>query len=419
MNDTPMLPARPSSSDAWITQPQEERGMRDAAITLREQAPLALAVFLFVLLIGAAYTLFSTPIYRADTLVQVEAQTGTALAPSGIAGVTTVVPSSPAGLQGEIEILKSRELLLKSIAQARADLHVEVANRFPLVGNWLARVHEQRSLALASAPLGLGQFAWGGERIDLKTFDVPEAAYGQTFKLVTTQDGWKLYDEVETPVAEGRFGQATNFKLGDMPARVEVTSVVGRPGTSFEIRRDSPLITLENLLEQLKVTETTRQSGVIRATYEHPNREFAIRLLDRIGNNYVERAAERRAIEAEKSLKFLEEQIPVVMRELSKAEEKLSSFRVKTGTVDVEEETRSSFFRLNQLERDRVDLQVRRRQLSQRFEDNHPEIRAIDQQLAVIGNAINQLNGSVNNLPNSQRDYLRLQRDVNTNAQLY
>ncbi|MGM5074470.1 Wzz/FepE/Etk N-terminal domain-containing protein, partial [Escherichia coli] len=64
-------------------------------------------------LIAVAYSLLSTPIYQADTLVQVEQKQGNAI----LSGLSDMIPNSSPESAPEIQLLQSRMILGKTIAE--------------------------------------------------------------------------------------------------------------------------------------------------------------------------------------------------------------------------------------------------------------------------------------------------------------
>src|SRR5690625_3266265 len=122
-------------------------------------------IFIVVVGLGVSYAILTPPIYEADALIQVEDQQG---AGGGLAGLQML--SEGLGLQqsvvaDELEILRSREVLMKAIDATKATVSIEVDNRFPLIGGWWARRHEAQEEGTIAEPLwGLGGFARSEER---------------------------------------------------------------------------------------------------------------------------------------------------------------------------------------------------------------------------------------------------------------
>src|SRR5690625_3171840 len=71
------------------------------------------------------------------------------------------------------------------------------------------------------------------------------------------------------------------------------------------------------------------------------------------------------------------------------------------------------------LENRRLELEMKRNEMQQRYTVNHPMLRALNQQLGQLQKASDQLGGMIDTLPQSQRDLLRLERDAQVNTQLY
>ncbi len=413
-------PAPPLLPYAAIDGPEDGAGLRGMFNTLLQNAQLLAIVFGGALAIAIIYLLFAPSVYRADALIQLEdRKQPPSLVGGPLQASALQLPAAP--LQGEIEILRSRELMLKSVLAAGADIDIAVANRMALVGPPYAKWHAANRAGVADAPIGLRGFAWGGESLRLAEFELPPGRLDRSFTLRGLGLGsqWVLLDHNDVVIAKGKVGQRLEFELDRQPASLHVAELRGRHGVEFSVEKHSPSIVYENLLKKLQVSESTRQSGVIRIVYETSDRERALRLLDELTRNYVQNTIQRRTAEAEQSLRFLEEQLPELKRKLDSSEHALATFRARTNTLNVDQETQSSLLRSAQLARDRVELQLKGQLLSQRFLPNHPELQAVARQSGFIDAEVNRLNKSAAALPANQRDYVRLQRDVQTNSTLY
>ena len=71
--------------------------------------------------------------------------------------------------------------------------------------------------------------------------------------------------------------------------------------------------------------------------------------------------------------------------------------------------------RLSQL----VGLQQEREELRQRFKPAHPTMQALDGKIARLRSTLNALDKKVENLPDTQQEVLKLERDVQVNTALY
>jgi tyrosine-protein kinase Etk/Wzc len=398
---------------------QESNGLRDLTNRLLEHAGLVLITFAAVLALGVAFVVFSTPVYRVDALLQMEerapnAPTSTQKAPGALEA-----PYLP--VLGEMEILRSRELLVSAIAASRADVDIRVDNRFPLIGDWFARRFDKTAVGgVAPAPLGLDSFAWGGESLDLAKFDVPAHLYGEEFMIESRGDSWALYDMDRRFSFEGGFGKDTPLNFGANQAGViRIDGIAGRPGTRFNVVRNDRAAIFADLQRELRILEPARQAGVVRLSIDTEDPQRSTALLNELMRGYLDRSVQVRTGDAERSLAFLNKQLPIVKSGLEKAEDELSAFRSRTQSVNLDQQSESAFAQVLQLERTRVELDLKQRELSERFGAQHPQMQMIRQQLATVNGRLGTLTNSFSALPRNQRDMVRLEREVNTQAALY
>src|SRR4051812_27107943 len=136
--------------------------------TILESRVLVAAITACAVVLAALYLFFAAPTFRSDALLQVEDKS------KGIAGLDDLssVFSEKAPADTEIEILRSRSLLGSVVDDL--NLTIEAKPRtLPVFGNGVYRRHDQED-GLASPVLGLGSFAWGGERIQVSRLQVPD-----------------------------------------------------------------------------------------------------------------------------------------------------------------------------------------------------------------------------------------------------
>jgi tyrosine-protein kinase Etk/Wzc len=399
----------------WHEPSPEGAGFRSLANALLQHAKLIGIAFSVAIVCGFLYLLVTDPVYRIDALMQVEQRSGTLA--GNVPQIAGAIEQPPSTLQGDIEIFRSRDLMQKAIKASNADITVEVVNRLPIAGSWYARqVSEQQ---VASPPLGLSWFAWGGERLVFDTFEIPDSAYGSEFALITLERGWSLYDQANTLIAQGQVGETVQFKLNGVTGRILIKQLQANPGTKFSIVKQSMQQTYENLAQRLKVMEVSKESGVIKLSIDSVDKNQAALFINEMMRSFLSRTIEKRTAEADLSLRFLEQQLPTIKANTEKAEEALSRFRTRSSTLSIEEETTAGFQQSLALKREKLDLELRQQQLSQRFEPNHPELRSVLNQLRIVNSELTKLDANVNRLPANQRDLVRLQREIDTNTALY
>ncbi|MHC8050378.1 Wzz/FepE/Etk N-terminal domain-containing protein, partial [Klebsiella pneumoniae] len=102
---------------------------------LIDHRKLIISVTALFTLVALLYALFSTPIYKADVLLQVEQKQGNALLNS----LSQMLPNSQPESAPEIALLQSRMILGKTVDDLNLQARVQ-QDFFPLVGKGWARL---------------------------------------------------------------------------------------------------------------------------------------------------------------------------------------------------------------------------------------------------------------------------------------
>jgi tyrosine-protein kinase Etk/Wzc len=371
-------------------------------------------------ILAIAWALIATPIYTMDALIQVEDKKGGAL--SGLSAVAQALDVSESPVEGEIEILRSRTNITRALEAAHLQSDFEVENRLPLLGGWLARRLERDASGLAIAPqwplINPANWAWGGERLQIAEFETPASQYGEPHQLAIYKGGaWALLDPDGKLVFDGHVGvRSENAARG---YSLNIAELVARPGTRFTLRRYSTARRVALVRTDLRISETKRQSGIMRLEYLDADPITGARLVNAIADVYVAQNAERRAAEADKSLQFLEQQLPELREQLEASEARLNSFREQQGTIDIPGEITGLLAQTVDLEKNRLEVELKLQEGAERYEPAHPVMRALRDQIAGIAAQRGQLDERTRALPQIQQDYLRLARDVEVDTQLY
>ena len=125
---------------------------------------LILLTTILVTAAGVFYAFSATPIFQADSLVQVEEEKQGLDVASMLGGD---LGTSGSTTKAEIEIIQSRMVLGEAVSRTAADMIV-TPFRMPLLGNFLA------NLGFQSGPLGSDYgYSWASDSITVTRFDVP------------------------------------------------------------------------------------------------------------------------------------------------------------------------------------------------------------------------------------------------------
>ena len=373
---------------------------------------LIAAVTLLGVLIGLSYVLIATPIYQANALIQVEDQQASALA--GLEDVAGLLEGD-AAIEAEVQLLRSRLVIRKAVEQLSLNIVAE-PRYFPLLGRAIARRYSSTHEGVAKPWFAQPQFAWGGEDIAVDFFDVPEDLLGAPLRLLAGQEGsYTLLDEDEQLLLKGEVGRLVE-KDG---LTLFVARLKARPGSQFELLRLSPMDAIKRVLDNLGASERGKNSGMLGITLTGPDKIQITALLNKIADVYVEQNVARSSAEAELSLSFLEKQLPPLKERVDAAENAYNLYRTQHGSVDLATETQSVLEGLVNVEQALLELQQERDELRNRFKPAHPVIKSLDDKINLLSDHSSELESHADRLPATQRDILRLARDVEVNTMLY
>ncbi|MFY8327037.1 polysaccharide biosynthesis tyrosine autokinase [Pseudoalteromonas sp. ZZD1] len=367
------------------------------------------AVFMFV---GVVYAVFSTPIYQATAMIQVEDSSGSVPGFDDMAGMF----ESTSAAVTEIELLKSRSIIGEAVDTLKLDIIAE-PKLFPFIGGRAFRKFTPMSEGeLAEPSFGATSYAWGGESIDVFRFDVPKSAVGAGFTLQTQENNSLvlLNDEGEQILA-GKIGQElTNGKFN-----LTVRSLNARAGTEFTLTRKDRLNTILDLQKDIGASEKGKDSGIINLSLQSAQPNYAQKVLDKVASIYVRRNVERNSAEAQKSLEFLEVQLPEIKKQLEYAEERFNDYQIKRQSINITLETQGVLEQVVKLETKLQELELKRLELSRKFKKDHPTYQGLVEQIRAVNAQKDELVGEVGNLPETQQELLRLRRDVEVSNQIY
>lgn len=362
---------------------------------------------------GLAYAFLAKPIYRTELLVQIEEasdNTATNRTDTRSPPVSDVKPATTA----EMEILRARMVVGKAVDNLR--LYIEAAPQyFPLVGATIASFNPELS---TPGLFGWGGFVWGHESITVAQLDVP--AIMENRKIILTALGnshYRVTFASDSAEAEGTIGTPLVIPTAAGPVSLLVSQLDGRAGSQFVLRRLPRSAAIAKLQEKLVITERGKQSGVIGVSLEGVSPVTTAAILNEIGNAYVDQNVRRKAAEAEKSLTFLEQQLPQIKHQVETAETRYNAMRNQRGTIDLSEESRLILAQSVQIQTRIQELKQRRQELASRFTSNHPALELVDNQIAGLTAQLNGITGRIQKLPDVEQNVLRLMRDVKVSTE--
>lgn len=375
-----------------------------------------ISVFLFL---GVIYAVMATPVYTANSLVQVE--DASPRFPS-LSEATELFGGGSVASDTEISIIKSRMVLGNVVNKLGLDISVS-PNYFPIIGDFLYRKNSNSlelddidGSNLSSPFLGLSSYAWGGESIKVDHLDVPRKFLGKELKLIFSKDKeFSLYDDEENKVLSGSVGEyviSNGFSI-------KITDANIRDGSLFKLKKLSYITAVKNLRGNLTVSEKGKDSGIISISVKNTNPVLASNIVDNISSFYIEQNMKRSSVEAENSLKFLEKKIPEFRRTLEAHESELNEFQRKNNSIDIELENKALLELSVNIESELSKLKLKKLEMDRRFTPQHPLYKSLVKQIEELSSKKNEINGIIESLPETQQKLLRLSRDVEVGNEVY
>jgi len=376
---------------------------------------LIAAVTVIVVGVGLAIAVLTRPVYESNILIQVEDQSDASASKSILAEAGSLFDVKTAA-SAEMEIIRSRMIIGQAVEATR--LYIDAHPRYlPLVGGWLAR----RARELSDPGfLGLQGYVSGTERISVTRLEVPAALENSRFIVEALGEGrYALTREKWSEPFTGSVGVPLKAQTPQGELELMIDVLDGKPGAQFVINRYSRLSTIGNLQQQLNLVERGKQSGVISASLQDNDPGKLANILNAIGVQYVQQNVERKAAEAQKTLAFLDVQLPAYKRQLEESEERYNRYRNQKGTVAFDEEAKLILAQAVDRQTKLLEAQQRRRELESRFTGDHPTMQTLDAQTRALQQEIGDIQARIKGLPAIQQDAVRMERDLTVNTTLY
>jgi tyrosine-protein kinase Etk/Wzc len=382
---------------------------------LTEQRWRMAVIMALCLFCGGLYALLVAPVYEATMLIHVEEDLPNNNTKNMIGEISAMFDVKAAAIS-EMELIKSRMVIAKSVDNL--GLYIDAKPVYlPLIGAAIARYN--RSLS-APGLFGYGGYAWGAESIDITRFYVPEALQNTSFRVIVGAGRhYRLLHQQAGIDVQGQTGVPLTLSLPQGQLLLTIEQLVARPGIEFSLRYVSKLAAIEQVQKAMLVAEIGKQSGLISITMSGPEAKSTYDTLTAIGREYIHQNVTRKLEEAEKSLAFLEKQLPDIKQRLDDSESAFYRFRNQSGTVDLPEESKLSLQQLAAVKARQLELRQKRNEMLVVYTAEHPVIQALQQQLDQLDREISRANAHIRQLPILEQELLRLSREVKVNTELY
>lgn len=357
------------------------------------------AVMLFLIAscaIGVFVSFWIRPVYEVNALLQIETKKGGGALMGDLGSLFS--QGSPA--ETEIELVQSRQVMGAAV--------------------------DRSGLQYMSAPVGfLDRLLHKEGRLDLQELSLPKDFIPEEFRaepwfvVAIDSTSFDLYDYENNKVLSGVVGVTSTAPYAGDSVRLGVMRMDAKAGQKFKVWHRQRLDAIEAFKSSFSVAERGKKTGILEFVYQDIYSDRAVGVVNEVANAYLRQNVEQRSAEAQKTLSFLEKQIPEVKRKLDSAEAELNSYRYRVGSVDINTETRIVLENQMRLQQQILNLQQKREETVRLFNESHPMVKTMDRQVESIRAELSGTASQAKKLPSTQQEILRLTSEVELDKLLY
>lgn len=379
---------------------------------------------LFTFTIAYLYTFTLQPQYRTTALLQVSSQSSNHF--NNVLGNIGFKNNQASPTEVELALLRTRYILEPVIKEN--NLHLIVRPRyFPIFGGWMARRYQGKKPA--NPFLGLRSYAWGGEKIEIKTFIIPPKYEGQSFRLVAGKNhSFKLFSTQNILVLNGKVGhRSTSSAYPDLS--FELSTLKAHPGTEFTLSFQSPFSMVNHLSHHLKLkkigsdsnnsSSSHQDTGIIQLELTGSDPKQIEHILNTIVAYSVEKNVQLKSREAQKTLTFLHQRLPILKKDLEQSENALNQYHAKTGTFSFLMTSQLLVRQLNTITTSLENLKAQKEELLQVYTPIYPLLIANKHQQSLLERKLQEVKKQIIHFPAARQEEINLERNTKIKNHMY
>ncbi|MBF7690079.1 polysaccharide biosynthesis tyrosine autokinase [Acinetobacter pollinis] len=391
--------------------------LKELFFSLIAQWKLISICILVSLLCAVLYLRVTPKVYAVDAMVQVEDKGSASSALLG-KDLSSIMGSSGLGgtqvADGEVEILKSRLVLGTTIKQLNLDISVQ-----PEHDSFINKIFNPLNFNKSYSEQGV-EVKDDVQNFTVKKLQVPQQFLDAKLLLTFSNGAYTLTDtETNRVLLKGQLNKLETLKSSSGEEwQIEIDGNSQLRNNYFLIKNALTTAT-KNFLDNYSAQERGKQTNIIGLNYQGTDKELITHALNNVLINYKQQNIESSSAQKAQTLSFLSKQLPELRTDLDDAEKTFNRFREKNNTVDINQEAQLFLKQSVDLETQKIVLKEKQAEFATKYTAQHPMLQQINAQLTAIDNKIAELNSSLKKLPETQRQYLQLYREVQVKNQLY
>ncbi|HBR3211790.1 TPA: polysaccharide biosynthesis tyrosine autokinase, partial [Klebsiella pneumoniae] len=232
---------------------------------------------------------------------------------------------------------------------------------------------------------------------------------------IEVKDQSHYFVKYNNKVIEGTVGIA----IDEEGVSLKVSEISAKPGSRFTVKYEDRLKAISDLQDVFTVADQGKDTGILTLSLTGDNPILIRKIVDSIAQNYLSQNIARQAAQDEKSLEFLNIQLPKVRKDLDIAEDTLNQYRRQKDSVDLSLEAKSVLEQIVNVDNQLNELTFRESEISQLYTKEHPTYKALLEKRKTLQDEKEKLNNKVSAMPKTQQEILRLSRDVESGQAVY
>lgn len=375
----------------------EETDLFDLLKNLAKHWEIVLPSVVFMAALGVFVAMWIRPVYEVDALLQIETKGGKG---AGLMGDMASMFATTSPAETEMELIKSRKVLGSTVEKMRLEYYANPLSKMDRL------LHKEGRLELMNfevpwdkVPEEERRKSWMVEAVDSVNFD--------------------LFDHNGDKVLSGVAGQTYHFPYkGDM-AVFGIYQMDAEEGQTFAVGKKLRLDAIESFRGAFDVKEKGKKTGILEFSYQDVYPDRAVEILNEVASSYLRQNVEERNAEAQKTLEFLEKQLPDLKARMDSSLMNLKAYQNRVGSADVNAETQIVLRQRMELQQQILEIQQKKQEAVRLFHAEHPTVKTLQDQEAALKRELAKTSGAVEKLPETQQEVLKLTSEVELNKVLY
>lgn len=368
-----------------------------------EKKRIIIATSVLVFTFAMTYALLTPKKYQATLLLQVQQKQTNAQSTWHQPNPSSSAENAPEEpLSAQIALIRSKFTLEPVIHTLGLDLSISAS----------APIHVDGSLIKANYAIHISELQLPAKYLKKKLHLIVDDLHQYT-----------LYDSRNQTILQARVGE---FAQGNKSIAIKVDKLNAPPGTKFLIIKKYESEVLNKILANLTITDLSNSNennsnkiGLLQISLTGNDPKLITAILNKIADITQQKNTERKSLQVEKSLIFLNQQLAIVNKSLQEAESKLNQYRSTTGQVDIKLQTHYLMTHLSDIDKQLQELRLKKSNLLQQYTSNYPFVHSVIENINELEKLRTEVYSQLKKLPAADQASTAIYRDIKVKNNLY